>query len=369
MNSRYSKKELILIETIHQWKNAGIDPEIIDLILSIVYPFCSKSKTSSNIENSSYYDTKGRAIKKIDNAQESIKAQIRAIHSKIMRHDEEKRRKKEQKEQAYLRKVIEKEKAEEEKISRDYIEIVKKEDMKQREEEIKKKVEEDEEKIICPICMDQLFSNEEDDDMKPIAFHICTDVFHKVCLLNYLKEEIEKRVFPIKCPNTECGKEISDKDVKDTILDQPELLKKYENYALEFVLNSNKDYLRCPTPDCTYAFCMSFEDPQMTCPICTKSYCMACKVDWHNGMTCQQYEAKRKAEIEELKRRGEQMADEAFVQFAMASGYRKCPQCGQFNEKMSGCKAVTCLICRTPFCFLCGRKGDGHSCPCNGGRY
>jgi len=37
----------------------------------------------------------------------------------------------------------------------------------------------------------------------------------------------------------------------------------------------------------------------------------------------------------------------------LKSGYRKCPKCGMWLERISGCARVTCSRCNESMCFNC----------------
>ena len=59
---------------------------------------------------------------------------------------------------------------------------------------------------------------------------------------------------------------------------------------MKFYGETHSDVTWCPTADCQYMFVYEEGDPpQFNCPICFKVYCMKCKCEWHDGMSCAEY--------------------------------------------------------------------------------
>ena len=85
---------------------------------------------------------------------------------------------------------------------------------------------------------------------------------------------------------------------------------------------------------------------QIQCGSCTATYCFV-HGDAHPGIGCRQFERKNRAE---------QAASTATIsKFA-----RRCPQkdCRAPIEKKDSdsCNHMTCSVCNTDFCWICGRK-------------
>lgn len=64
------------------------------------------------------------------------------------------------------------------------------------------------------------------------------------------------------------------------------------NYTLnKFVDEHAADMSWCPTPDCKYAFVLGDEDEnEFHCPLCKKQYCLNCRVVFHKGQSCKEYQ-------------------------------------------------------------------------------
>jgi IBR domain, a half RING-finger domain len=105
-------------------------------------------------------------------------------------------------------------------------------------------------KYICKLCKKAIQETEIE------YLENCTDLFHKPCLITYLENQIEKKVFPIGCP--ECPKPLILKEIESRI--KPEFFEKYQKIEIEYAtgLDVNLDAFK------------SFytESPKYTCNLC-----------------------------------------------------------------------------------------------------
>lgn len=188
----------------------------------------------------------------------------------------------------------------------------------------------------CPICYDDF----DFDLMIPLE---CQHEFCQICVSKYLTSKITEKSFPIQCPC--CKKEISVSDIELNL--DVKIVNLFHQFSLEYFIETNqKSYSCCPTPNCGYLFFFNQGDStDFKCEKCKKRYCLKCKVDYHIGSTCEQYE---QWAIENG------LADELFSDFLSGSKFKKCPGCNRFVEKSFGCNHMTCR-CKTEFCYLCGR--------------
>ena len=49
-------------------------------------------------------------------------------------------------------------------------------------------------------------------------------------------------------------------------------------------------------------------------------------------------------------------ANDATFKSFVDLGYKQCVGCGTFVEKIAGCKHMTCSLCVTHFCYVCGEE-------------
>ena len=201
----------------------------------------------------------------------------------------------------------------------------------------------------CLICLDVF-----DGTAAVLILDKCKHSFHVDCLKEFLKEEANKRAFPIKCPHDECAEEIVDSDIRSIFGNNNEYRAQYNKTYVEYSIDKEPNkYIYCPAKDCKHVWCITRlpENRRLDCPICRESYCFRCRAKWHIETGCKK--ARKKIENEE---------ENTFKKFIKDKRFKKCPNCGQTIERTEGCNAMKCLRCKTNFCYGCGRKRDGHNC-------
>jgi len=218
--------------------------------------------------------------------------------------------------------------------------------------EVAKQIEKEERERIhkkCEICLEN-FSLLDGTNY----FLNCNCVIHNICFDNMIRVAIESNNLPVKCPN--CNTSIHPNYIIDSINNaNPDLLKKYEKYSINnFLMNNNDEFSPCPTPGCEYIFFFQQGEFNFLCPMCHKHYCLNCKDEWHNGLTCQQYKDSR----------DEKKLDDQFFQFVKGAKFKMCPKCKYWVEKTRGCNHMRCR-CGADFCYLCGdfmNMNTNHTC-------
>ena len=221
----------------------------------------------------------------------------------------------------------------------------------QEKEDLEKLMKEDQKSQTkkCEICLEEF-------SLLDITnyFLNCNCVLHNTCFDNMVKSAVESNNLPIKCPN--CKIPIHPNFIEDSLRNaNPQLIDKYEHFSLNnFLMNNNDEYSSCPTPGCEYMFFFNPGEHHFLCPMCNKNYCLNCKVEWHNGMTCQEYKDSR--DVNKL--------DDKFYQFVKGAKFKMCPRCKYWVEKNQGCNHMKCR-CGADFCYKCGKLMDmsrAHRC-------
>lgn len=115
------------------------------------------------------------------------------------------------------------------------------------------------------------------------------------------------------CPEDKCGKEIHSKDLNE-LLDQEAQSKFVNNSFSHYVSHHQDEISHCPTPDCQNVFIYDDDDPNFTCEVCNKNYCLNCRVDFHKGMSCEEYQKTREWSKD----------DQAFMKFIKGMKYKQC---------------------------------------------
>ncbi|CAD8120162.1 unnamed protein product [Paramecium sonneborni] len=133
--------------------------------------------------------------------------------------------------------------------------------------------------IQCSICLDII-------EFSQIIMLTCIHQFHHECINQHCLTQIQSRSFPIICPIIECKENINYSDLKEILEDKA--LQTYQKFTFQQYVDTHSDeYSWCPTPDCQYVFIAG--SPQFNCPVCNKEYCLSCKVEYHQNLTCQEY--------------------------------------------------------------------------------
>mmetsp|Transcript_7311 Transcript_7311/g.13514 ORF Transcript_7311/g.13514 Transcript_7311/m.13514 type:complete len:378 (+) Transcript_7311:127-1260(+) len=197
---------------------------------------------------------------------------------------------------------------------------------------------------MCAICLDPI----KEQDYMPLE--TCGHMLHPSCINEFLTLQVNDRKFPITCPIPECKLEVSIIDIQYRL--EPQVYQKFEEYSFNsFVQRHAADMSCCPTPDCKYAFVWTGESPHFLCPICEKHYCLDCRCEYHDGISCEEH--RKLTDVNEL--------DKMFERFVQGVNYKQCPQCRFWVEKVDGCDTMTCN-CGFGFCYNCGNSVYACSC-------
>ena len=212
----------------------------------------------------------------------------------------------------------------------------------------------------CIFCIEDFIQN-------PIINPLleCGKFIHGECFINYIDKELNNNHFPIRCPFcTENNRhEINYKIVMDCLLinNQDNLAIKLENISLNYLAQNNPDEISfCPTAGCDYMCFYDKNEFHLECPLCQKSYCLKCKTEWHENITCEE----NQLSIKGIKN---QESEIIFEEYVKGCNFKKCPKCKRWVEKTEGCDHIVCL-CGTHFCYSCGEIRDSerpydHRCP------
>ncbi|KAI3414557.1 uncharacterized protein J3R85_016200 [Psidium guajava] len=202
-------------------------------------------------------------------------------------------------------------------------------------------------RVFCPICMEEKSSKE------MFRGLCCTHSFCMECMGKYVASKVKENEPTVTCPDTKC-KSVLEPHVCRAIL-PPEVLDRWENVLCDsLILGFQKSY--CPFKDCS---AMLVDDggevvTMSECPSCRRLFCSQCKVSWHAGMDREEFQMlKRGARDEDL--------DKMMTKLAESNGWRRCPNCKFYVEKVYGCLHISCR-CGHEFCYGCGSNWRSHSC-------
>ncbi|XP_076901418.1 E3 ubiquitin-protein ligase RSL1-like [Bidens hawaiensis] len=202
---------------------------------------------------------------------------------------------------------------------------------------------------FCAICMDtktvsEMFENT----------NVCRHLYCQDCICGHVAAKIKENVTKVKCPDTSCKGLIGPEVCRSIVPKQ--VLERWENILCEALINESHKFY-CPFKDCSV---MLVDDGGVTitsseCPNCHRLFCARCKVAWHCGISCVEYQSLKKGE--------KSPNDILITNLAKEKRWMKCPNCRLFVEKTSGCNHISCR-CGHQFCYRCGKPDNGQSHIC-----
>ncbi|XVF25283.1 hypothetical protein REPUB_Repub13aG0199700 [Reevesia pubescens] len=136
---------------------------------------------------------------------------------------------------------------------------------------------------LCLICM----------DVKPIGemfrSNTCSHLFCKDCTGKYVAAKIQENISVVKCPELNCKGSLEPQICRSIVPEK--VFDRWENALCESViLGSHKFY--CPFKDCSAMLVDDggLEVVESECPNCHRLFCAQCKVVWHAGISCNEFQ-------------------------------------------------------------------------------
>jgi len=192
----------------------------------------------------------------------------------------------------------------------------------------------------CDIC----FGTGEDDagfELKDVYIGGCG---HKACLScvqTHVDAAIKNDQAQVTCFAPDCGAAIGGGDVHAIlrgVTGGEEALASYERILTEAAMGKMGKLVYCPDTKCGAPIVAEAAEPKISCPYCKESFCLECKVPWHEGSTCEKYQ--------EWKRENGE-GDVAFERWQAENHTKPCPTCAAVVLRSEGCN---CMTCKSPQC-------------------
>lgn len=213
----------------------------------------------------------------------------------------------------------------------------------------------------CSICLEDINVSQ----MHEIL--TCRHRFCFPCMSQHVEVKLTHGCVP-SCPHEGCNIKLTVDGCKQFLSSKwvEVWTKRLEEAAIP---ESDKVY--CPYPNCSALMTLSGIDrsrqacssshPFPTaigcteCKQCHKLFCIECRVPWHIGMSCQEYQ-----------RRAPQLhsVDAKFHLLAKNSRWKRCTKCKHMIELAEGCNHMTCR-CGFEFCYVCGAEWKNKKATCN----
>ncbi|KAL6630607.1 hypothetical protein ACP70R_028458 [Stipagrostis hirtigluma subsp. patula] len=218
-----------------------------------------------------------------------------------------------------------------------------------------------EKRETCAICL------EDTDISKFHAVEGCAHRFCFSCMKEHVKVKLRHGMLPA-CPQDGCTTKLSVDGSK--IFLSPQLLEiMVERIKEGQIPPTQKIY--CPYPKCSALMSLSeLTNPMQEssskytvadaatlrkCVKCRGSFCIRCKVPWHDGMTCYDYRRRYPHARPE---------DAKLQNLAQQRLWRQCVRCKHMIEFAEGCYHMTC-VCGYEFCYTCGKEWKEKKATCS----
>ncbi|OMO86391.1 Zinc finger, RING-type [Corchorus olitorius] len=136
---------------------------------------------------------------------------------------------------------------------------------------------------VCEICVE---SRPLDDSF---GVNGCSHFYCIDCTVKYITSKLDNNETRITCPEANC-QGLLDPDFCQEIL-PTELFKRWGKALCESAVNGSEKFY-CPYSDCSS---LLIKDPlevltELPCPACKRHFCVQCKVAWHSGMDCTEFQ-------------------------------------------------------------------------------
>ncbi|XP_021276952.1 E3 ubiquitin-protein ligase RNF144A-like [Herrania umbratica] len=199
--------------------------------------------------------------------------------------------------------------------------------------------------FICEICIEPRQANE--------SFNIkgCSHAYCKDCMIKYVASKVQNKITAITCPVANCEGLLEPEYCRNIL--PREVFDRWGDALCEAtILGSERFY--CPFKECST---LLIDDGgqavrESQCPNCRRLFCAQCKVPWHAGVEC--------GEFQRLHTDERQREDILLMKLAKDKKWARCPTCRFVVERTEGCRYMRCR-CGSAFCYDCGStQMDSH---------
>ena len=183
---------------------------------------------------------------------------------------------------------------------------------------------------MCPVCFG--------DAVVPVSLG-CGHQWCRACLTGYLTSAVENKTFPLRCLGDDATcTECIPLGLSRKLLSAAEFNAVIESAFWVYVHSRPDEFHHCPTPDCTQVYRTAPPNTVLQCPSCLVRICPACRIEYHDGMTCEERDVAE---------------DKLFNEWTSNHDVKSCPGCRVPIERSEGCNHMTCTRCQTHSCWEC----------------
>lgn len=150
-----------------------------------------------------------------------------------------------------------------------------------------KQVKIEESLCVCGICMDAI------PDEKKFRIQNCSHIFCNGCITKHVAAKIEENTSVVQCPNPNCKEGIELEHCRSII--PKEVFDKWGDILCEnLVVEAEKFF--CPFKECSAMLMRDGEEvvTSSECPHCKRLFCAQCRVSWHAGIDCEEFQRSKR---------------------------------------------------------------------------
>lgn len=191
---------------------------------------------------------------------------------------------------------------------------------------------------------------------QPACTHLpdhCVD-----CLREHVSVQLRSHLNVVRCPSYRCEVLLETETAVRAYATKPDFEELSERLT-KLAITSSPRFVHCSNPACNSGFEMDDSDIGLilSCPSCRRKTCGICRVEWHDGITCEEFQAI--AELENQKFTEEERLSAEYIK----ANTRNCPRChtGPYEKiSLDMCDIATCSRCvpQFRFCWQCGVDYD-----------
>ncbi|XP_028548167.1 E3 ubiquitin-protein ligase RNF144A-like isoform X2 [Dendrobium catenatum] len=147
-----------------------------------------------------------------------------------------------------------------------------------------------------------------------------------ICMENkYVSEKIRNKEAAIACPDAGCKVGTLTPEMCKPVLTR-EVFDHWSNLLMKYKFS-------CPFKECS-GFVYTTEDSEGKCYQCYRHFCCMCESIWHPNLACK--------DVQQLRQDDWEKEDLLLVELANKQGWKRCPFCTFYVEKVSGCPNILC---------------------------
>ncbi len=220
----------------------------------------------------------------------------------------------------------------------------------------------EEEPFECPVCMDDV---ESQDELFALA---CGHAMCNGCWREKVSQDVSsKACLTSTCPIGACKEPLSETALRQ--FTNAEQFSQYLRFLSDSFVDDNDSVTWCPNTSCDKVVAFSRAKRTVECS-CGRVFCFKCHNTAHAPSLCHH----RKQWLEKCKERDAKVAEmkgdaTSVLSKKEGSAIKQCPnpECRVPTQKNGGCMYLQCSTCKQPWCWQCGEWGPNvhHVSTCN----